>query len=52
MKQIIFKGKVEAVVAELEELAEKYKGWTVADYIWFASLIKRFNDAKEKQRNL
>lgn len=51
MKQIIFKGKINAVTGLLTELAKKYNGWTVADYIWFASLNKRFIEATRKQKN-
>lgn len=50
MKQIIFKGKIKAVTGLLAELTKKYDGWTVADYIWLASLKKRVVEAR-KQKN-
>ena len=49
MKQIIFKGKIKAVTGLLTELAKKYDGWTVADYIWLASLNKRFAEARKRK---
>lgn len=49
MKRIIIKGKINAVTSLLSELAKKYDGWTVADYIWIAKLNKRFNEAKKKK---
>lgn len=50
MKQIIIKGKIKAVTDRLSELAKKYDGWTVDDYIFQANIDKRFND-KRKQKN-
>ena len=50
MKQVIFKGKINAVTGKLTELAKKYNGWTVEDYIWLASLKKRvINGRKHKK---
>lgn len=50
MKRIIIKGKIKAITGLLTELAKKYDGWTVEDYIWLASLKKRFIEAR-KQKN-
>ena len=50
MKKITFKGKIKAVTGLLSELAKKYDGWTVEDYIWLASLNNRFIEATRKQK--
>ena len=50
MKRIIFKGKIKAVTAELNEIAKEYDGWTVEQFLWLANLNKRFLDG-QKQKN-
>ena len=50
MKRILFKGKIKAVTDKLTELAKEYNGWTVSDYIWLASLKKRFTEARKQKK--
>ena len=47
-KQAVFKGNIKAVADEIHEIATKYKGWTVADYIWLARIKKYVFDDKQK----
>ena len=50
MKRILFKGKIKAVTGKLTELAKKYDGWTVEDYIWLANLKKRVIKARKQKK--
>ena len=50
MKHIVFKGTIKSVLAEIDEIAKEYDGWTVEQFMGLATFNKgAYNGHQQKK---